>query len=275
MLTRNRAFTLIELLVVIAIIAILAAILYPVFAQAKSAAKTTASISNKKQIGIAALLYMGDYDDRMFLFMVRNGNDNHFWFTGIENWFAPGQPRRDRPELGLLHPYMRNQRIQDCPNAAGIPMPDNGVQNVFWPAYGINVRYLLGNIAAPNPVSMTEADSPAETVLLADVAFLSLVNGSLSRINTARAPSESNAVPTIHARHSGRTTVLWLDGHVSKMTPVYKSDGFRPNATTPVTGATMRRAGIGSLARGPLPDTIPPGDPMIPEYDYYFVVRKP
>lgn len=58
-----KAFTLIELLVVIAIIAILAAILFPVFAQAKQAAKKTAAISNGKQIGLAVLQYMADYDD--------------------------------------------------------------------------------------------------------------------------------------------------------------------------------------------------------------------
>ncbi len=59
----NRAFTLIELLVVIAIIAILAAILFPVFAQAKVAAKKAVAISNQKQISLALLLYTGDYDD--------------------------------------------------------------------------------------------------------------------------------------------------------------------------------------------------------------------
>ncbi len=60
---KNRAFTLIELLVVIAIIAILAAILFPVFAQAKSAAKATTALSNVKQIGLAQIMYAGDYDD--------------------------------------------------------------------------------------------------------------------------------------------------------------------------------------------------------------------
>jgi prepilin-type N-terminal cleavage/methylation domain-containing protein/prepilin-type processing-associated H-X9-DG protein len=59
----KRAFTLIELLVVIAIIAILAAILFPVFAQAKLAAKKTASLSNQKQIGLATMMYANDYDD--------------------------------------------------------------------------------------------------------------------------------------------------------------------------------------------------------------------
>ncbi|MFM9872097.1 MAG: type II secretion system protein [Fimbriimonadaceae bacterium] len=59
----RRAFTLIELLVVIAIIAILAAILFPVFAQAKDAAKKTQDLSNIKQISLAVNLYAGDYDD--------------------------------------------------------------------------------------------------------------------------------------------------------------------------------------------------------------------
>ncbi|MCG9894295.1 MAG: prepilin-type N-terminal cleavage/methylation domain-containing protein, partial [Fimbriimonadaceae bacterium] len=59
----KRAFTLIELLVVIAIIAILAAILFPVFAQAKTAAKKTQSLSNIKQIGTGIQIYIADYDD--------------------------------------------------------------------------------------------------------------------------------------------------------------------------------------------------------------------
>src|SRR5690349_23401888 len=61
--SKRQGFTLIELLVVIAIIAILAAILFPVFAQAKAAAKKTQALSNLKQIGTATFLYMNDWDD--------------------------------------------------------------------------------------------------------------------------------------------------------------------------------------------------------------------
>jgi prepilin-type N-terminal cleavage/methylation domain-containing protein len=64
----RRAFTLIELLVVIAIIAILAAILFPVFAQAKEAAKKTADLSNMRQISLATQMYLNDSDDRLFFY---------------------------------------------------------------------------------------------------------------------------------------------------------------------------------------------------------------
>src|SRR5688500_15874233 len=67
-LNLKKAFTLIELLVVIAIIAILAAILFPVFAQAKLAAKKSAGLTQAKQIGTAMHIYLGDYDDTFFAY---------------------------------------------------------------------------------------------------------------------------------------------------------------------------------------------------------------
>ena len=75
----RKAFTLIELLVVIAIIAILAAILFPVFAQAKVAAKKTAALSDTKQIALAGIMYSGDTDDQLVLSMsghYSQGNSN-------------------------------------------------------------------------------------------------------------------------------------------------------------------------------------------------------
>jgi prepilin-type N-terminal cleavage/methylation domain-containing protein len=90
---KSKAFTLIELLVVIAIIAILAAILFPVFAQAKTAAKKTQSLSNVKQIGTAVQMYLGDYDDNfpMSEYGGWDGAAHIQWYT-------------------VVHPYVKNGR---------------------------------------------------------------------------------------------------------------------------------------------------------------------
>ena len=83
-MTMNRkGFTLIELLVVIAIIAILAAILFPVFAQARAKARAISCISNEKQIGTAMMMYNQDYDEKSPLFRVVN---NAWWTPKMQNW---------------------------------------------------------------------------------------------------------------------------------------------------------------------------------------------
>jgi len=102
---RNRAFTLIELLVVIAIIAILAAILFPVFAQAKEAAKKTADISNNKQLLTSTMLYMGDNDDIYPLLRV-----------GPSAWQAVVTGPQIQSGHILLIPYAKNKQIWASPN---------------------------------------------------------------------------------------------------------------------------------------------------------------
>lgn len=104
-MNRNRAFTLIELLVVIAIIAILAAILFPVFAQAKEAAKKTADISNNKQLLTGTMLYMGDNDDVYPLLRV-----------GPSNWQAVVTGPQIQSGHILLIPYVKNKQIWVSPN---------------------------------------------------------------------------------------------------------------------------------------------------------------
>lgn len=158
---RQRAFTLIELLVVIAIIAILAAILFPVFAQAKSAAKGTASLSNLKQISLSAHLYAGDYDDRTVPATVWNsGNDPIQTITGQTNasW------------VWLLQPYQKSVDLVVDPlgppalRFAGVPQ---AVTNSVRMSYGINQVYLSywdGTGAPSQTASLSNIGSPSATV---------------------------------------------------------------------------------------------------------------
>jgi prepilin-type N-terminal cleavage/methylation domain-containing protein len=115
----KKAFTLIELLVVIAIIAILAAILFPVFAQAKEAAKKTQSISNAKQIGTSTLIYSTDYDDYMPFTVPPNSAAgtwrNSSWLDTPADW-RPGITGTGYPDRALFYansmqPYMKNTQL--------------------------------------------------------------------------------------------------------------------------------------------------------------------
>jgi prepilin-type N-terminal cleavage/methylation domain-containing protein len=136
----TKAFTLIELLVVIAIIAILAAILFPVFAQAKDAAKKTACLSNAKQIGLTQKMYMADYDDTAPIFYAYNTLD-----AGGNPAYA-GLPSHKGTEL-LLLPYSKSKEIFKSPLDTGGPylLVDPGLAGVgkdtYWAAYGTSYRF--------------------------------------------------------------------------------------------------------------------------------------
>jgi prepilin-type N-terminal cleavage/methylation domain-containing protein/prepilin-type processing-associated H-X9-DG protein len=124
---RRRAFTLIELLVVIAVIAILAAILFPVFAQAREKARQTTCLSNMKQLGLAAGLYVEDWDE------------------GFPQTHLTGTPwshrsRRDRLTADwfrLLYPYTRTPAVNVCPSDPNISArrPNSYIPNGYF-VYG-------------------------------------------------------------------------------------------------------------------------------------------
>ena len=126
----KRAFTLIELLVVIAIIAILAAILFPVFAQAKESAKNAVCLSNARQIGVANKLYLADYDDTFPIFYAYNSQP------------PAGQPGHKGVEV-LLLPYSKNQELFRSPLDAGGPYTGVDVPGArtYWEAYGSSYRF--------------------------------------------------------------------------------------------------------------------------------------
>jgi prepilin-type N-terminal cleavage/methylation domain-containing protein len=124
----RRAFTLIELLVVIAIIAILAAILFPVFAQAKEAAKKTASLSNAKQTGTAMMIYTADYDDGMPSSYSKAADGTVLWlvYSGYPaGWDSAAFEAQDSHAWGnAIHPYMKNTDLLEAPGIQRITMPD-------------------------------------------------------------------------------------------------------------------------------------------------------
>jgi prepilin-type N-terminal cleavage/methylation domain-containing protein len=113
----RNAFTLIELLVVIAIIAILAAILFPVFAQAKAAAKKATCLSNFHQLGLAATMYLGDSDD---LLPDRRDLKTSLGYRPWTSW-PPSDPRSGWAAV-VFEPYIKNRDMWSCPSLTGGPI---------------------------------------------------------------------------------------------------------------------------------------------------------
>jgi prepilin-type N-terminal cleavage/methylation domain-containing protein/prepilin-type processing-associated H-X9-DG protein len=165
---KRKAFTLIELLVVIAIIAILAAILFPVFSQAREKARQATCLSYKKNIGTAWSMYAQDYDERLPLFVVFNVPEGT-WGTHV-----------------ILQPYCRNRQIFSCPTAGKGKFLAYSV-NTACPAGYAQMAQVFGNIQnnqfPPNGglgrcywqlggwgdywvASLAEVPEPAETIAL-------------------------------------------------------------------------------------------------------------
>jgi prepilin-type N-terminal cleavage/methylation domain-containing protein len=156
----KKAFTLIELLVVIAIIAILAAILFPVFAQAKVAAKGAASTSNAKQIVLASLMYAADYNDQPPVVGVTDAFDAPGW--NIKPWSYNMLPYMKTANLfqdPLTTPYKHNQAWSD----------NDGFSYNTQYAYAWQIHspglYYGGPYINWKTISQTELGSPAETVM--------------------------------------------------------------------------------------------------------------
>ncbi len=144
------AFTLIELLVVIAIIAILAAILFPVFAQAREKARQTSCLSDTKQMGLAMYQYIQDYDETY-----PNGTYN---YGNIGGW------------AGQVYPYVKSIGVYRCPSDyVNVLAADKAS------SYGMNSNFGTGGNRSATPpipntsISMADTNAPASTVLLYEV----------------------------------------------------------------------------------------------------------
>jgi prepilin-type N-terminal cleavage/methylation domain-containing protein len=148
----NKAFTLIELLVVIAIIAILAAILFPVFAQARSKARQTVCLSNLKQLGLASMMYVQDYDETfmMFRYQYPDGTVYSSPIDGNRRW-----------DWQLL-PYVKNQQVYTCPSH----YTDKSIST-----YAVNGHLVYANVSTTDPpqgLAMAAVNLPAQVLLMLD-----------------------------------------------------------------------------------------------------------
>ena len=172
MAAARRAFTLIELLVVIAIVAILAGLLFPVFAQAKRAAKKTVCLSNLKGIGSAIVLYMGDYDD-----VFPSALDASDRYTS-DIWESNKEWHDRIAQMPMLHevlqPYLKSPEMFRCPADTGGKYLDNhlfrtiNADNSMYKKYGSS--YFFRTEIAFKYFTQTKFSLPANINVLFDGA---------------------------------------------------------------------------------------------------------
>ena len=221
---KTRGFTLIELLVVIAIIAILAALLFPVFAAAREKARQATCLSNIKQLALAMLMYADDYDGG---FVPAQDAANLMRWHGIRNSTSePFDPTR-----GPLYQYLKSREIKACPSFTrfghGAIAFEQGTGG-----YGYNAQYVGGSpLPWPDsliPASETEIENPSATIMLADTATMdwdmmsSTGTGTLIEYSFVEAPfyeayDNTPADPSMHFRHQASCDVAFCDGHAKAM----------------------------------------------------------
>ncbi len=236
---RTDGFTLIELLVVIAIIAILAAILFPVFAQAREKARQTSCASNLRQLAMANIQYSQDYDG----FFVPGAPDIWTGFGGRVRWHGIREGASVGgglfiPELGPLWPYMNNAQIKECPSFRDYVSLGDGSVNDFEAGcggYGYNNEFVgssawkqMGPTAAQTTAHDAQITNPSDTFMFADAAFLQFYPYTYAIEYSFIEPPywsyiylnwgwEFRPEPSIHFRHNGMANFAFCDGHVKAL----------------------------------------------------------
>ncbi len=193
-MNRSRGFTLIELLVVIAIIAILAAILFPVFAKAREKARQTSCLSNLKQLGLAVNMYMQDYDSTLPYRPIAQ---------------APAPPTTSVWAADIVYgqflPYVKNSQLWLCPTKKNV-----AEFGTTFSTYSVNGYVLYPELYPPGnpvgPVTESSIPNPSEFIF-----FYDRIVGYAE-----------NQQP-----HNGGTNRQYMDGHAKWTKGVPKNSEFR------------------------------------------------
>lgn len=139
---KRSGFTLIELLIVIAIIAILAAILFPVFARARENARRSSCASNLKQQGLAIMQYAQDYDEIMVpTYLQGTCGTNCYNNTGGGGWLGTTEAFENYKWMDLIYPYVKNDGVFNCPSASSNLAKYKYADGTKFGHYAANVAY--------------------------------------------------------------------------------------------------------------------------------------
>ena len=224
-ISKRGAFTLIELLVVIAIIAILAAILFPVFARARENARRSSCQSNLKQVGLGLAQYTQDYDEKMPRAWYNSTDPSGNGFPGDYKW------------MDVLQPYIKSTQIFTCPSASGNQYDYTPRTANRWGSYAINSVY-WGNVPlskqgpANQGMSIANIQATATTVICMDSnssfqlawdlpandpASLNVLSGTKCLSKNGSGCTDINDAGGVLERHLETSNLLFCDGHVKSM----------------------------------------------------------
>ena len=190
MFSKTKGFTLIELLVVIAIIAILAAILFPVFARAREKARQTSCLNNVKQIDLGILMYAQDYDERLVIASNWNflpiGTGSMVWYQAVE-------------------PYVKNAQVFNCPSCPD----DHSYRSYGWNYQEFGEGHSSGGFSKFPATKLAAVEFPASTIIIGD----SSGDWGASGVYLFRRGLTRSA-----RLHNGGGNMAFLDGHVKWQT---------------------------------------------------------